>query len=190
LRDEVFFRKSGGGVTISGGEPLFQARFTRSVLALLRERGIHTAIETSGFARWETLESVASYCDLILFDLKHVDPGTHKLWTNVDNSLILDNLRRLSSMETEVVVHLTIVPGFNSDKESIRAIGQFLAKLDRSVAVGLLPFHKLAAGKYERMGMQSGAMQLRSPTPEMMEAIGEQLAKAGVNLRHVQTIPF
>jgi pyruvate formate lyase activating enzyme len=159
-KDEIFFRKSGGGVTISGGEPLFQAEFTINLLKSCRQHDIHTALDTSGYAEWNTLRRVLDYCDLVLYDLKHIDPRQHVKYTGVSNRLILDNAKRIAGI-CPMWVRLTVVPGYCNDSiETIKATADFItAELGRSIKVCLLPYHRLGEVKYERLGRKATSIQ-------------------------------
>jgi pyruvate formate lyase activating enzyme len=182
LRDAPFFRTSGGGVTISGGEPLLQPEFTRAVLEEARRAGVHAAVETAGFAGPGAAREVAAACDLVLFDLKHADPGAHRLWTGVDNAAILRNLEYLSTAGPELIVRVTVVPGFNADRASVDAIGRLLAGLPRRPRVELLPVHRLAAAKYRNLGLPFRGTAVRSPAPGLLRDVAGRLADFGLDV--------
>ena len=150
VKDRPFFDESGGGVTISGGEPLFQPGFSLDLLLRLKSERIHTALDTAGFADWEILEQVSAAADLILYDLKAVDSELHREWTGVDNRLILDNLTRLLALRGEAVrVRFPLIPGYTDGQTA--AAAEFLAS--RKVrGIDLLPFHSLASRKYRLLG--------------------------------------
>lgn len=152
LRDEDFFRGTGGGVTFSGGEPFFQPEFLEECLIALKSKGIHTAVETSGF--WDRSKlSLAQKFDLVLFDLKHVDSGKFRKATAKDNLPILENLSVLSSSSVPVEIRITIVPDFNEKEEDIRAMARFLKGFKRIPPVRLQPFHRLAKAKADVFGL-------------------------------------
>ena len=150
--DRAFYEQSGGGVTLSGGEPTNQGEFARGVLAGCQERGIATAIETCGHTTWSVWEILLPHLDLILFDLKHVDPVRHREYTAVSNELILDNLRRLAKAGKRVILRRPVIPGFNDDRASIEALGRLVAELGTVREVHLLPYHRFGKSKYERLG--------------------------------------
>jgi len=156
-RDAPFFRRSGGGVTFSGGEPLSQPLFLLECLRRCRRWGYHTAVETCGYARWDDLEEAAGLTDLFLFDIKLVDPLRHERLTGVRNELIVDNLERLLALGAAVVVRVPVLPGVNDDRESMRALGEFVAGRPAVRTVELLPGHELGAHKY-------AALDLAAPT--------------------------
>ena len=149
-----FFRNSGG-ITVSGGDPLFQPRFTAALLRCCRQIGIHTAIETCGFASYENLDCITRDCDLVLYDIKHMDDNKHKWGTGQSNKIILENLARfVREKKTECVVRLPLIPGFNDDIENVRRTAQFLASLVRPPRLDLLPFNILAGSKYQIIGLE------------------------------------
>ncbi len=150
--DRLFYQQSGGGVTLSGGEPTTQAEFCRSVLAACHQRGIHTAIETCGYAPWETWQTLLPHLDLILYDLKEIDPVRHQQGTGVSSDLILDNFRKLAEADKSLVVRRPIIPGYNDDAAGIHALAHFLTELNLVKTIHLLPYHRFGQGKYERLG--------------------------------------
>lgn len=151
LEDATFYTKSGGGCTISGGEPLLQAPFCAEVFGILRESGIRCALDTSGAVPWESFEKVLPYTDLFLYDMKHVDDALHRQQTGSSNERTLDNLTRLSECGIPIEVRIPTIPDFNADTESMTAIGQFLSGLNHVVGIRLLPYH-IARSKYETIG--------------------------------------
>jgi len=174
-RDRVFFDASGGGVTFSGGEPLAQARFLSACLRECRERGLHTTVDTCGLAAKETLLEVATRADLLLYDLKHMDPGRHNSETGAGNHLILDNLRALSENEVEVWVRVPLIPGFNDDAANIEATGAFLEGLPRRHRVFVLPYHGIATGKRSRLEDVADRPGLHSSGIEAIGLVAEAL---------------
>lgn len=174
-KDAPFYRTSGGGVTISGGEPLMQSEFTIAILHQCRAEGFHTALDTSGQAPWDVLASVAAHADLVLYDLKAVDSSAHERHTGTGNDLILDNLRRLSGLGVPVEIRMPIVPGLNDSAKDIDAAGELISSLDNVSGVRLLAYHRLAGVKYERLGQANPAVDLRSPDADHMTEIAERL---------------
>lgn len=148
--------RANGGVTVSGGEPLSQADFVAEFLRRNRMSGTHTAIETSGCTSWESLEMVAQQCNLILFDVKMIDPEKHKKYTGIDNELILENLKKLSERfpEVELVVRTPVIPGINDSYEDLVKIRDFLAQLPHLTDYELLPYHGFGAPKYAQIGKE------------------------------------
>ena len=152
--DRPFYEQSGGGVTLSGGEPMTQPGFSQSLLRGCQERGIHTAIETCGHAPWKVWQALLPHLDLILYDLKEVDSARHRRHTGVSNELILNNLRRLARTGKPIVVRRPVIPGYNDDEESIHALAHFVQELNTVRGVNLLPYHRFGQGKYKRLGWE------------------------------------
>lgn len=149
-KDRVFYEESSGGVTFSGGEPLFQPAFLINLLKKCKENGVNTAIETCGYSSWETLLSVSKYTDLFLFDIKVMDEQSHRKFTGVSNKMILENLKRLSSNHRNILVRIPVVPGVNDSIENINKTAEFVSSLGIK-EVHLLPFHKGGVEKYRRL---------------------------------------
>lgn len=151
LRDTPYYRRSGGGVTISGGEPLAQQCFTNELLQACYERNIHTAIETCGFADWSQFEEILPFTDIFLYDIKHMNNEIHIQQTGASNEKILDNVRNLSKAGASIILRVPLIPGFNLDESNLRAIVEFAVKLN-VLEVHLMPFHQLGKDKYMRLG--------------------------------------
>jgi glycyl-radical enzyme activating protein/glucokinase-like ROK family protein len=152
LRDEPFYM-GGGGMTLTGGEPTAQPMFAEALLRLAKRAGVSTAMETCGHTRWKVFERLLPYLDLVLFDLKHMNPEVHRSWTGIDNEVILSNLRHLAEVKVPVIVRVPLIPGFNADSESLSAIARFVAAqpgLDKRIS--LLPYHALGKAKYSSLG--------------------------------------
>lgn len=152
LSDQVFYGFSGGGVTVSGGEPLFQAEFTAEILRLCKENGIHTAIETSGYAAAGKLELVSKYCDLVLFDIKETDPQKHLLYTGVPLAPVLANLKLLDDLQKPHIIRLPIIPGVNDRKEHFDEIKKLKKASKYCTDLHIMPYHRLGEYKYELLG--------------------------------------
>jgi len=151
LEDRTFYATSGGGCTISGGEPLWQAPFCAEVFQLLRQEDIHCALDTSGAVPWESFETVLPYTDMFLYDVKHTDDRLHREHTGSSNREVLDNLKRLSECGVPIEIRIATIPGFNADEKSMAAMGEWLSGPPHMVGVRLLPYH-LARSKYETVG--------------------------------------
>jgi len=154
MRDQPFYVTSGGGVTLSGGEPLSQPEFSCGLLRQLKERGAHTAVETSGFTDWETLVRISPLTDLFLYDIKLLDSSRHAELCGVGNEQILANARRLSQSGAHIVFRTPVVPGVNDGAEEMRRIGEFVASLPGLHQHELLPYHGIGAGKYAALGLE------------------------------------
>jgi pyruvate formate lyase activating enzyme len=162
-KDRAFYRRSGGGITVGGGEPLAQYRFTGDLLEAAREEYLHTALETSGHVAWKHLEGVLSCVDLLHFDLKHMDPRRHEELTGQSNELILRNLERVLRVKEpeDVVIRIPVVPGCNDSVENIRESATFVADLGFK-QIELMPYHEFGVSKYRQYGM---VYQMNGATP-------------------------
>jgi len=152
LRDRKFYENSGGGVTISGGEPTTQPDFALAILQHCKRERLHTALDTCGHAPWPILEKLLEYADLVLYDIKHMDSAKHQEATGVPNDLILENAKRIAAYKA-MKVRVPLVPGFNDSSENIRATAQFAKSELGSEDIDLLPYNKLAESKYTRLEM-------------------------------------
>jgi pyruvate formate lyase activating enzyme len=170
-KDRIFYEQSGGGVTFSGGEPLLQPVFLSELIDELKTWGFHLALDTSGFAAWEVLDRIARKCDLILYDLKTMDDAMHRKYTGVSNRLILDNLKRLSSVGKEIWVRVPLVPGVNDDEENMRRTADFLRPLPNIKRVSVLPYHKGGCEKYTNLGKGAGFRAFEPPSEERVGAV-------------------
>ena len=151
-KDTLFYQNSGGGVTVTGGEPLMQADFVRELLKRSQQKGIHTAIETCGHAKWSDFKRVLQYLDLVLYDIKHMDTRRHKELTGVGNRLILQNARRIAESGKEMVIRVPIIPECDDSPENVRSIAEFARTLKGVKEIHLLPYHRLGESKYDRLG--------------------------------------
>jgi pyruvate formate lyase activating enzyme len=174
-KDTIFFDESGGGVTFSGGEALMQRDFLLALLMACKEKGIHTGLDTSGFAPWPVLESVLPFVDLFLYDLKAVDDSIHQKFTGVSNRLILENLARLSALGRRILVRVPLIPGVNDGAEAIAALGRLAAGLPHLEGVELLAYHEAGVEKYRRLGREYLLAGLQPASEERIEAIARTL---------------
>ena len=181
-RDLIFFEESGGGVTLSGGEPLAQPRFVSALLGACRERGIGTVIETCGYAPSGVFLTVALAADLVLYDLKLMDPVKHKQYTGVSNRRILGNLEELVARGRKVTVRIPVMPGINDSDDDIRQFARYLSELPAR-QVELLPYHHIGAGKYKRMGLTYRLPAAPRPTAEDLARFSDALTRAGLHVR-------
>ena len=181
-KDAVFYRHSGGGVTLSGGEPLAQPRFAEAILALAREAGFHTAVDTSGHGAWSRVRPVFEVCDLVLYDLKHLDPARHRAATGVGNRQVLDNLRRVRDLGIEVWVRVPVIPGWNDGDDNLAAVVDLVGReLGARTPVFLLPYHPFGEGKYEALGRTP--MRIEPPTEDRMSDLAGRMASAGLKVQ-------
>lgn len=154
LKDKVFYETSGGGITISGGEPLAQPDFCVDLLKKAKEQGLHTCIETSGFASAETIEKTLPFVDIYLFDCKETDPENHKKYIGQDNAVILKNLRMINQSGGKIILRCPIIPGVNDREEHFSGIAKLAEELDGVSEIQIEPYHNLGKGKYSALGME------------------------------------
>ena len=173
--DAIFYQNSGGGVTLSGGDPIAQPDFTISILKLCRDAGIHTAIDTCGYTKWETLKNILEYVDLVLYDFKHMDTDDHRKNTGVSNDLILDNVKKIhDELNLPMLARVPILPGNNDSPENIERTARFVSnELGNGIRVHLLPYHRLGETKYERMEEPEKSIPVQPPSDEYMEKLKE-----------------
>ena len=179
LADADFYESSGGGVTLSGGEPLMQASFCRELLERLKKEDIRTAVDTCGYASKQAVEEVMPYTDLFLYDLKAVDEEVHERCTGVSNRPILENLRYINSCGKAVEIRIPYVPGMNDGE--IERMGGFLKDLSAVKCVKVLPYHGFAASKYEALGMENPLPRTESPGDEVLAQAVARLRSFGLN---------
>lgn len=153
LRDELFHDESGGGVTFSGGEPLFQPEFLLEILKLCGRQGIHRAVDTAGFAPASVMERIAPETDLFLYDLKHTVPERHRQITGVSNRRILENLEWLHRAGASIILRIPLIPGMNDDDTTLNRFLELLKRLPNIREVHVLPYHAFQKSKYKKLGM-------------------------------------
>jgi pyruvate formate lyase activating enzyme len=182
-RDAPFFRRSGGGVTFSGGEPLAQSEFLLECLRRCRRWGYHTTVETCGQARWDDVRRAAELTDLFLYDLKELDSERHEDLTGLGNELILENLEKLLETGAAVTVRVPVVPGANDDRESVSALADFVVRHPGIRRVELLPYHPLGRHKYDALDV--AWPEIEKPEPGRLEAMAACVAEVarGIDCR-------
>ncbi len=184
LRDRPFFEKSGGGVTISGGEPLSQPEFTLALLTALKQQGIHTALDTTGFARWEVIEKSLPLVDLFLLDLKSMDSQAHNAVVGVPNERILASARGIAAAGGKVQIRIPVIPRFNDSGEQLRAYAEFLQELGEAVTmVQLLPYHALGVPKWDRIRREGPILEATAPSDKKMGELKAILEEHGLKVQ-------
>jgi len=183
IRDLPFYKNSNGGLTVSGGEPLAQANFVADFFARARDEGIHTALDTSGHAEWATLRKVLDYTDLVLYDVKTMNPERHKMLTGVSNDLILANLERTCREGIPVIVRIPMIPNYNiaNVEGDVKEIADFLQSLNIVKRVDLLPFHRLGKSKYLMLGRKY-IVDIEPPDKEYVERAKKILVSSGIEV--------
>ncbi|MFC2021411.1 glycyl-radical enzyme activating protein [Chloroflexota bacterium] len=170
-RDKAFYDGSGGGVTVSGGEPLRQAEFTGILFQKCREHGISTCLDTSGYADTTDLKKVLDFTDYVLFDIKHMDNEQHCRYTRMSNDLILANARIIAERGVEVLFRIPLVENVNDSIQNITATARFIKSLGNGSAVELLPYHRLGAGKYRTLDLDYPGKEFTAPSAEKIESV-------------------
>jgi len=183
LEDRVFYENSGGGVTLSGGEPLCQREFTLDILGRARAEGIHTAVETNLAAPWQDVAALLPVTDLFLVDVKVMDPAEHERWTGEPNESVLENARRLSREGVPMVVRTPVVPGVNDTVEQVGAVADFIRGFGCLEYYELLPYHPLGTGKYRSLGMDYAMEGLARPEADVMQALAAAAGERGMAVR-------
>ena len=177
VRDKSFYDNSGGGVTVSGGEPLMHTDFCYALFTLAKGEGISTACETSGFGKWENLERLASVTDIFLFDYKETSAERHREYTGMDNSLILDNLARLDSIGAKIVLRCPIIPGLNDREEHFLGIADVANRHPSILRVELEPYHSLGKSKADAIGKDYPLSDMKSVSKDDAEVWLEAISK-------------
>ena len=184
-RDEPFYETSGGGMTLSGGEPLLQVDFCEALLGAGKEAGLHCALQTCGYGPWERYERILPSLDMVLFDLKETGPDRHVEYTGVGNELILDNLRELHDAGASILLRLPIVPGLNDRPEHFRAVAGIAADLPDLLGVEIMPYHRLGLSKIQRFGLREPPQQLlatKTPDTDTVRGWAATLAGFGAHV--------
>jgi pyruvate formate lyase activating enzyme len=195
LRDEAFYDTSHGGITISGGEPLLQYEFASRLLSMSKAVGLHTAVETALYRKWADIEALLSVVDLFIVDLKIIDADQHRAFTGMSNRQILANARKLARTDRPIVFHTPVIPKVNDTPDVITAIAQFIRELvllrretqpsssEPGITWELLPFHRLAGGKYESLGLNYPARDYE-PVPHVkLSELLQTAAGFGVSVK-------
>lgn len=196
LPDRIYFEESGGGVTLSGGEPLFQPDFCAELLLALKEKNVHTALDTTGFASEDEIRRILPYTDLFLYDVKLMDDALHRKYTGVSNKSILENLKLLLISGKQVIIRFPVIPGITDTKENLTAVAAFLSPYrdmapqdsaslrfpESPLEIHLLPFHSIASNKYRRFRMENAMKAGLSVNRNRLEEISSVFQAAGFSV--------
>lgn len=183
LRDRAFYETSGGGVTLSGGEPLLQKDFALAIFKACSEAGIHTALETNAAWPWERAAPLIRATDLVMMDLKTLNDRIHREVTGASNLIVRRNAVRIARLGKPLIVRTPVIPGVNDTESDMRKIGAFLAGLPGLLYYELLPYHPLGADKYRRLGIECGASALNPPQAKRMAALARSAREAGIPVK-------
>ena len=182
LQDKAFFDQSGGGVTFSGGEPLYQPNFLEALLKLSKKNNLHTTLDTCGYAHQDIIKQLLPNIDLVLFDVKIIDNRLHQQYTGVSNNQVKENLSFLVMNDKNVIIRYPVLPGINDSEEKIRKLGEYIKGLNRKIQVDLLPYHELIGDKYSRLDRHFMTENWRTPTGEEMQKIQGNLSAFGLEV--------
>lgn len=182
--DGMFYDESGGGVTLSGGEPLAQPQFALKILKLCRNAGFHTTLDTSGYAEWAIACEVLEFADLVLLDFKHMDSSEHLRKTGVPNEIILENARRIHmKLAIPIKARIPVIPGWNDSVKNIEATARFIVdELDCSVPVHILKFNRLGGGKFGRLGRKYDCNHLEPQSEGRMKELKHMIEAHGLTV--------
>lgn len=181
-RDNIFYEHSGGGMTLSGGEPLAQPDFALALVRGARERGIHSAVETTGWASADIIRRVLGATDLILYDIKQMDPAKHQWGTGVTNDRILDNARVAAGLGIRMIIRVPVIPGFNDTRDDLFSIGRFAQELGLA-ELQLLPYHRYGVTKYASLGRDYALPDAAPPASEQIESLQRSVQALGLHVR-------
>ncbi len=182
-KDRPFYETSGGGMTISGGEPLYQADFAVALMKVARNTGLHTCLDTCGLVPWAAFQAILPYTDTVLYDVKTLDNKRHREATGCENHVIIANLAALVQAGAEVLVRTPVIPGLNATPEAIADIADFLAGLTRPPELELLPYHELGEAKFERLGMEYKLRGVKPPDKTLMANLVQIAEDHGVTCK-------
>ncbi len=180
-RDKMFYDSSGGGVTVSGGEPLIHIDFVRELFKKCKEAGISTCAETCGMVPVQSIETIAPYTDEFYYDIKSIDNETHRKYTGADNTQILANARRLAEMGANVLFRQPFIPGVNTQDEQIAATSGFIKSLPGNYKLQLMPYHRMGVSKYEALDMPYTMEEIGIMPGEELEAARQKFIQAGID---------
>ncbi len=183
LSDVQYYRRSGGGVTLSGGEVLAQPEFARDLLRACKNAGLHTAIETTANAPYEVIEKVLPYLDLCLMDVKHLNSAKHKDYTTSGNERILENAKKIANSGVELIIRTPVIPTFNDTAEEIKAISKFASTLPNVKEHHLLPYHRLGQDKYSGLHRDYSLKDIEPPTKEKIEYLKSVAEESGLKIQ-------
>jgi pyruvate formate lyase activating enzyme len=189
MRDKPFYDTSGGGMTLSGGDPLYQPEFAEALLRLARAEGVHTAVESTVTTSWEVVEGLLPLVDHWMCDIKHMDPARHRELTGGDNGTALANLRKLSSSDARLLLRFPLVPGLNDDTAGLRALAAFVVDAAPTDGLEINPYHRIGADKYARLRLDYGLPDLPDATRDDVERSLSVLHDAGACDAYCEQMP-
>lgn len=182
-KDMPYYKRSGGGLTLSGGEMLCQNDFAYALLRGAKEMAINTAVETTGFASWEKIERMLPYIDTVLMDIKHTDSLKHKAFTTQSNELILENAVKIAKKANKLIIRVPVIPTFNDTEEEIADIAKFASSLEGVNEINLLPYHRFGKDKYDGLGREYLMGDVPTPTDEHMQKLKAVAERYGLTCK-------
>jgi len=183
MKDNNFYRRSNGGVTIGGGEATMQPEYVTALLKKCKQMFVHTAMETCGYVKWEQLEKILEHIDLLYFDIKHMDSRIHEEITGVPNELILENARKASEMRP-IIIRIPLIPGLTDSEENLLKTAKFASELGENLLrIELLPYHKFGTGTYEQLGREYKLKDVETPSEEYMNKLKKIVESCGVKVQ-------
>lgn len=183
LQDRPYYNRSGGGITLSGGESLLQPDFAVALLKACKDNGVNTAIETTGFANAEVIERFLPYLDTVLMDIKHINSDKYKEFTKQPNERILENAKLIASKAKKLIIRVPVIPTFNDTVAEIAEIAAFASNLPNVDEMHLLPYHNMGRDKYTGLGREYGMGDLKSPTNDLMEVLKQTAEQFGLKVQ-------
>ncbi len=183
IRDHDFYQASKGGVTLSGGEPMMQFDFILGLCTELKKQGIHIALDTSGFAPPHQYIAIGKHIDLVLFDIKHLDPVKHKAYTGQDNEQILNNLDLILGQKLRVFIRFPLIPGINDDDRNLSAMRDLLIRYPQIEELHILPYHRIANSKYQSLGREFPTDGIMPPSEEYLECAASFLQNQNATIK-------
>ena len=180
-QDMPYYRRSGGGMTLSGGEMLCQSEFAYALLRAAKESAINTAVETTGFADFETIEKLLPYIDTVLMDIKHINSEKHREFTGQPNERILENAKKIAKNANRLIIRVPVIPTFNDTVEEITEIARFAKSLENVTEIHLLPYHKFGTDKYKWLGREYKLEGIETPSEEKMQILLKAAQNEGLS---------
>ena len=181
-KDRTFYEESRGGVTFSGGEPLMQPDFLNALLKECKERAIHTAVNTCGFAQYEIIDRIRDKVDLFLYDIKTMDNRKHRKYTGASNEQILKNLKKLAESGSSIVISFPIIPGINDDDKNVTRTAKFISSLPNIQQVNLLLYHRAGIEKYKNLGKPYKLDKIQPPSNQRVKSVKEKMEAFGIRV--------
>lgn len=184
IKDMPYFRRSGGGITLSGGECMCQPEFSEALLRCAKDYGLSTAVESTAFAPVDVISRMLPYIDYYLMDIKHTNSEKHKEFTSQPNELILENAKKIADFDgTELIIRVPVIPTFNDSEDEIKSIAEFAASLKNVKEIHLLPYHKMGTDKYKGLGREYKMGDIYPPSKEKMERLKRVASRVGLKVQ-------